>query len=132
MCRLRPRRTLCSSTRMEVTMAVTEIDALKGAHRATWAAGDYAAVAEMIDEVPPRHLLEAVGIEPGHEVLDVATGTGNAALQAASAGARVTGLDLTPELFETARHRARELDVVVDWIEGDAEELPFEDDRFDR
>lgn len=113
-------------------MAVTEVDALKGVHRATWAAGDYAAVAEIIDEVPPRHLLEAVGIEPGQEVLDVATGTGNVALRAAQAGARVTGLDLTPELFETARRRARDLDVVVDWVEGDAEALPFEDDAFDR
>ncbi|NUR77703.1 MAG: methyltransferase domain-containing protein [Thermoleophilia bacterium] len=113
-------------------MAVTEIDALKGAHRSTWAAGDYAAVAEIIDDVPPRHLLGAVGIEPGQDVLDVATGTGNVALRAAAAGARVTGLDLTPELFETARLRARSLDVVIDWVEGDAEQLPFEDASFDR
>jgi SAM-dependent methyltransferase len=113
-------------------MAVTEVDALKSVHRTIWASGDYAAVAEIIDEVPPTHLLEAVGIEPGQEALDVAAGTGNVALRAAVAGAHVTGVDLTPELFETARRRARDLDVDVDWVEGDAEELPFEDDRFDR
>jgi SAM-dependent methyltransferase len=62
-------------------------------------------------------------------VLDVATGTGNIALRAAAAGAHVIGLDLTPELFETARRRAAEQSVVIDWIEGDAEELPFEDGR---
>src|SRR5215210_4661414 len=131
--RLLGRCTLLPSTREGgIEMAVTEIDALKGAHRATWAAGDYAAVAEVIDEVPPRHLLDAVGIEPGQDVLDVATGTGNVALRAAAAGASATGLDLTPELFATARRRARELEVAIDWVEGDAEELPFEDDRFDR
>jgi SAM-dependent methyltransferase len=113
-------------------MAVTELDTLKNVQRATWAAGDYAAVAEVIDEVPPRHLLDLVDIEPRHEVLDVATGTGNAALRAAAAGADVIGLDLTPELFVTARRRAGTLGVTVGWVEGDAEELPFEDARFDR
>jgi ubiquinone/menaquinone biosynthesis C-methylase UbiE len=113
-------------------MSTTEIDALKSVHRATWASGDYAAVAELIDEVPPRHLLAAVGVSPNHDVLDVATGTGNVALRAAAAGARVVGLDLTPDLFECARRRAETLDVAVDWIEGDAEELPFENASFDR
>ena len=85
---------------------MTAIADLKQAHRATWAAGDYAAVAERIDEAPPRDLLARVGGAPGQEVLDVATGTGNIALRAASAGAQVVGLDLTPELFATARRRA--------------------------
>lgn len=111
---------------------MTAVADLKHAHRATWAAGDYAAVAELIDEAPPRDLLERVDVAPGQEVLDVATGTGNIALRAAAAGARVVGLDLAPELFGTARRRAEELGVTVDLVEGDAEELPFEDDRFDR
>jgi len=105
---------------------------LKQVHRATWAAGDYAAVAEMIDEAPPRDLVAKAGLRPGQEVLDVATGTGNIALRAAEAGAQVIGLDLTPELFETARRRAAERGVHVDWVEGDAEQLPFEEERFDR
>ena len=105
---------------------------LKRVHRTTWAAGDYAAIAELIDEVPPRHLLFGVAPEAGEELLDVATGTGNVALRAAAAGVQVVGLDLTPELLDIARRRAEAQDVVIDWVAGDAEELPFEDERFDR
>ena len=111
---------------------MTAVADLKRVHRATWAAGDYAAVAEVIDAVPPRDLLDRVGVEPSMSVLDVATGTGNVALRAAAAGAHVVGLDLAPELFATARRRAEAYDVVVDWLEGDAEWLPFEDGSFDR
>jgi SAM-dependent methyltransferase len=111
--------------------AMTPVTDLKRTHRAIWAAGDYAAVAELIDEAPPRDLLARLDISPGQDVLDVATGTGNLALRAAAAGAQVVGLDLTPELLETARRRAAASDVTVDWIEGDAEELPFEDESFD-
>jgi SAM-dependent methyltransferase len=111
---------------------MTAVAELKHTHRAVWAAGDYAAVAEHIDEVPPRDLLHRVGITAGDDVLDVATGTGNVAIQAARAGAQVTGLDLTPELLVTARRRADQPDVLVEWVEGDAEALPFDDARFDR
>jgi SAM-dependent methyltransferase len=111
---------------------MTAVADLKRTHRATWAAGDYAAVAELIDEVPPLDLIARLEITPGQEVLDVATGTGNIALRAAAAGAQVVGLDLTPELFDTARRRAEDHGVAVDWVEGDAEDLPFEDERFDR
>lgn len=104
---------------------------MKAGHRVTWAAGDYAAVAEMIDEVPPAHLLQVAGIAAGEDVLDVATGTGNVALRAAAADARVVGLDLTPELFASARERASAWDVEVDWLEGDAEALPFAAESFD-
>ena len=107
------------------------VEELKRTHRATWAAGDYAAVAERINETPPRDLLERVAVRPGEDVLDVATGTGNIALPAAAAGAQVVGLDLTPELFDTARRRAASQDVTVDWVEGDAEHLPFADESFD-
>jgi SAM-dependent methyltransferase len=104
---------------------------LKRVHRSTWAAGDYAAVAEVIDDVPPRDLFDRVEVRPGEDVLDVATGTGNLAIRAAAAGAQVVGLDLAPELFETAWRRADEWGVAVDWVEGDAEELPYEDESFD-
>jgi SAM-dependent methyltransferase len=113
-------------------MVTLDIQTLKVSHRATWAAGDYAAVAELIDDVAPSHLIRAAGVAPGHEVLDVATGTGHVAVRAAAAGADVVGLDLTPELFETARPRATRLGVAVDWVEGDAEAIPFEDASFDR
>jgi SAM-dependent methyltransferase len=111
---------------------MTPVAELKRVHRATWAAGDYASVAMVIDEAPPRHLLAHAHVAPGHEVLDVATGTGNIAIRTAAAGAHTTGLDLTPELFATARRRAEQHGVSVEWLEGDAEDLPFEDDRFDR
>jgi SAM-dependent methyltransferase len=111
---------------------MTAVADLKLVHRATWAAGDYASVAEVIDEAPPRDLLARADVAPGHDVLDVATGTGNIAIRTAAAGARTIGLDLTPELFETARRRAAEHGVDVEWIEGDAEDLPFEDESFDR
>lgn len=113
-------------------MTTIDVDDLKRIHRATWAAGDYAAVAEAITEEVAPKLLDRVGIDPDQTVLDVATGTGNVALRASAAGASVTALDLTPELFETARRRAHELGVEVAWVEGDAEELPFEDGTFDR
>ena len=110
---------------------MTTLTDLKHTHRATWEAGDYAAVAEHIDAVPPRDLLNRIAIAPGQDVLDVATGTGNVALRAAAAGAHVVGLDLAPELFVAARRRATEYRVTVEWIEGDAEELPFDDASFD-
>ena len=123
---------MCGWPAERTLLSMTTVTDLKRTHRATWAAGDYAAVAEIIDEAPPRDLLARMDITPGHAVLDVATGTGNIALRAAAAGAQVVGLDLTPELFEAARRRAVTYDVAVDWIEGDAEDLPFEDQSFDR
>ena len=123
---------MCAWPRERRLPAMTAITDLKQIHRATWAAGDYATVAEQIDDAPPRDLLAHMDIAPGAEVLDVATGTGNVALKAARAGAQVVGLDLTPELFTTARRRAEQLAVSVDWVEGDAEDLPYEDECFDR
>src|SRR5262249_43443915 len=65
------------------------------------------------------------------EVLDLACGTGNAAIRAAQAGARVVGVDLTPELFDAARKRATATGVEVEWLLGDAEALAFVDESFD-
>jgi SAM-dependent methyltransferase len=109
-----------------------ELQDLKQIHRATWAAGDYAAVSDAITDSVAPNLIERVGVDPDHDVLDVATGTGNVALLAAETGARTVGLDLTPELFDTARRRAEQRGVEIDWIAGDAEELPFADASFDR
>jgi SAM-dependent methyltransferase len=100
------------------------------AARAMWAAGDYDAIASLIWDVGGR-IVRRLGVRPGEDVLDVACGTGNAAIPAAQAGGRVVGIDLTPELFAAARNRAASARVVIDWIEGDAEALPFADARFD-
>ena len=100
--------------------------------RSTWATGDYDAMmrTEGLYAVGDR-LSRAVEIRHGETVLDVACGTGNAAIPAAQAGGRVTGLDLTPELLEVGRQRADQAGVEVAFQEGDAEQLPFDDASFD-
>lgn len=98
--------------------------------RATWAAGDYDAIVDYIWGVG-ADLVARVGVGPEDRVLDVACGTGNATIPAAATGARTVGLDLTPELLDGARRRAQSAGVDVEWVEGDAEALPFEDGSFD-
>ena len=112
-------------------MSAPDIDDLKARQRATWSAGNYDAIAQFLGSIGET-VVEAAAIEPGMTVLDVATGAGNAAIPAARAGGRVTGLDLTPELLDHARRRAAEAEVEIDWVEGDAEALAFEDASFDR
>lgn len=104
---------------------------LKGRHRAMWASGDYPSMVEtFLLPLGPR-LVEACGIGPGMRVLDVASGTGNAALPAAQLGAAVTASDLTPELLEAGRRRAEAAGLELDWVQADAERLPFDDASFD-
>ena len=99
--------------------------------RAVWAAGDYPSIVYKIEEMG-RDVVERVAIAEGERVLDIGCGAGNnATIPAAKAGAKVTGLDLTPELLEAARENAAEAGVEIEWVEGDAEQLPFEDDSFD-
>jgi SAM-dependent methyltransferase len=76
-------------------------------------------------------LAKRAGVRSGQRVLDVACGTGVVSVTAARLGARVTGLDLTPELLERARENARIAGVEIDWHEGDVEKLPFADAAFD-
>ena len=78
---------------------------LKDAHRRTWASGDYPLIAELVTDVGETVVARAA-IESGTDVLDVAAGSGNAAIPAALKGARVIASDLTPELFEAGRRRA--------------------------
>ncbi len=108
-----------------------DVNGVKEGQRRMWAAGNYHEVSRMIQGVADL-LVERIGAGPGLELLDVATGTGNVAVPAAEAGARVTGLDLTAELLQVARARAEQAGVDVRFVEGDAEELPFESDSFDR
>lgn len=97
-----------------------------------WSTGDYADVCQrMIPDLGAR-LVEIAEVAPGDDVLDVATGTGNAALPAAAAGATVTGLDITPALLAVAARQAAAACVNITWIHGDAQALPFPDESFDR
>jgi SAM-dependent methyltransferase len=108
-----------------------QLDEFKTRVRATWDAGDYATLSERIADVGELVAARA-GIERGMRVLDVACGTGNAATPAARAGGRVTGLDLVPKLLEQGRAKAEREGLEIEWVEGDAEELPFENAAFDR
>lgn len=104
---------------------------LKARHRAMWASGDYPSMVETFLEPLGPRLVEVAGIGPGMRVLDVASGTGNAAVPAAATGAEVVASDLTPELFDAGRARADAQGVELEWVEADAESLPFEDASFD-
>jgi ubiquinone/menaquinone biosynthesis C-methylase UbiE len=111
-------------------MAV-DVAGFKQVQRMIWSAGDYPDIAQRIESAAEQ-VVSAADVRSGHDVLDVATGSGNVAILCAQRGASVTGLDLTPELFEAAGRRAAAANVKCDWIEGDAEELPFPDESFDR
>jgi ubiquinone/menaquinone biosynthesis C-methylase UbiE len=104
---------------------------LKTAVRAMWALGDYHRFAtELVWELGPV-LVAACGISAGHRVLDVAAGSGNVAIRAAATGATVVASDLTPENFEAGRREARAQGLELEWVEADAEALPFDDGEFD-
>ncbi|WP_197373908.1 class I SAM-dependent methyltransferase [Mycolicibacterium baixiangningiae] len=104
---------------------------LAAKHRAMWASGDYPRLAaDLVAPLGPV-LVEALGIGTGDRVLDVAAGTGNAAIPAARTGAAVTASDLTPELLEHGRAVADKEGVELEWREADAHALPFGDNDFD-
>jgi SAM-dependent methyltransferase len=114
-----------------MSVQLDEYDEYKARQRDLWSAGDYALLSERIADVGELTAMRAE-LEPGLEVLDVACGAGNASLPAARIGARVTGVDLAPALLERGRTKAEREGVEITWVEGDAEELPFPDDSFDR
>lgn len=117
---------------MPASPAANDADrTLKTRHRAMWASGDYPTLAsDLIWELGPR-VVDAAEVRPGDRVLDIAAGSGNAAIPAALRGATVVASDLTPELFDVGRRVAAETGAELDWREADAEALPFADGEFD-
>jgi SAM-dependent methyltransferase len=114
-----------------MSVDVTGDAELKARHRVMWGKGDYP---RMVDTflLPIGHaLVEAAQIRPGTRVLDVAAGTGNASVPAAQRGARVTASDLTPELLAAGARRPDVEGLDIEWVEADAEHLPFEDGSYD-
>jgi SAM-dependent methyltransferase len=101
---------------------------LKARQREMWSS--FAPTATFTTPVA-AHLVAFAGIQKDDRVLDVGTGTGVAAITAARTGAWVTGLDLTPGLLEVAQENSRLAGLEVEWMQGDAENLPFPDGRFD-
>jgi ubiquinone/menaquinone biosynthesis C-methylase UbiE len=105
---------------------------LKEKAKATWALGSYNDIAAFLSPMS-AHLVRAAGVSRGEHVLDVACGTGITAITACRTGAKVTGIDFTPELLERAKEEAALVGVTegIEWKHGDAEDLPFPDNSFD-
>jgi SAM-dependent methyltransferase len=112
-------------------MAVTPVPALEAFKAAQKEGWKHFAPLESFTTPPAARLVRFAGVRSGQRVLDVACGTGVVAITAALRGAKVSGLDLTPELLERARENAKVGGVDIDWREGDAEQLPFADGEFD-
>lgn len=104
---------------------------LKAKHRAMWGSGDYPLMVDTFLLPIGQRLVEAAGIKQGQKVLDVAAGTGNASIPAAQRGAQVTASDLTPDLLAAGAKRPDADGLGIEWVEADAENLPFEDESFD-
>jgi ubiquinone/menaquinone biosynthesis C-methylase UbiE len=115
----------------ETSDAEADAGDLKATTRALWALGDYHRFATRTVWGLGPVLVEACEISAGQRVLDVAAGTGNTAIRAAVTGAHVVASDLTPENFEAGRREARTHGVELEWVEADAEALPFDDGEFD-
>ena len=106
------------------------LEALKARQQKTWASGDFGVIASRIHASAER-LVESADLQAGWRVIDVATGTGNAALAAARCGCEVVGVDYVPALLAQGRARAQAEGLDVEFREGDAEALPFADGAFD-
>lgn len=107
------------------------IDTLADTHRAMWALGDYALMAEEVMAPLGPILISAAGIGPGTRVLDVAAGSGNISLPAARTGASVVSTDLTPELLQRSQARAAQQELTLQYQQANAQDLPFGDGEFD-
>jgi SAM-dependent methyltransferase len=97
----------------------------------TWGAGEYPLMGQRLKGGAQR-TVDLARVAPGDRVLDLACGTGNAALMAAARGAQETvGVDAEPALLEVAAQRSAEMDLTIRWIEGDVQALPLADGAFD-
>ena len=109
---------------------MTDLAIVKEHQQGAWAAGDFSMFATTIVIVSER-LCETVDLRAGQRVLDVACGSGNTAIAAARRGCDVVGVDFVPGLLERGRERARAERLDIEFVEGDAEDLPFPDGSFD-
>jgi ubiquinone/menaquinone biosynthesis C-methylase UbiE len=113
-----------------MNLDVQDMESARMRIKSIWSSGDFGKIAESIQ----THADEFVGrlpIIPGLRVLDVASGTGNLSVPAAQRGAKVSGLDIAPNLVAAAKARATGAGLNIDFQEGDAEQLPYDDAAFD-
>jgi ubiquinone/menaquinone biosynthesis C-methylase UbiE len=103
---------------------------LKQRLRASWMAGDFGQIARL-NAQGAEDFVARLNLKPGTKVLDVACGTGNQSIPAARTGAQVIGLDIAPNLLEQARQRAVSENLKIEFVEGDAEKLPYPAGQFD-
>ena len=118
-----------SSTR-SLNVVGVDLAAVKARQQQTWASGDFAVIGTTLQLVG-ESLCEAADLQAGSRVLDVACGNGNAALAAAHRFGNVVGIDYVPALLQRARERAAAERLTIDFVEGDAEALPFPEGSFD-
>jgi SAM-dependent methyltransferase len=111
-----------------VTPVATDPQTLRA--KATWMAGDFGRIAKSYEQ-GAAEFVKRLNFGPGARVLDVACGTGNLTIPIALSGARVTGIDLAPNLIDQARAWAMEQDLTIWFEEGDVEEMPYKDGAFD-
>ena len=107
-----------------------DVEKLKQQSRTGWSMGEYAGLSQMLRPAADA-LCEACAVSAGQEVLDVAAGDGNFAIACAREGASVVASDIAPGMVEQGRARTEAEGYDVGWVEADAENLPFEDARFD-
>jgi SAM-dependent methyltransferase len=110
--------------------AIVDLSAVKTRQQAMWASGNFAVIGTTL-QIVGESLCEAVDLQAGSRVLDVACGNGNASLAAARRWCKVTGVDYVPELLRNAEGRARAEGLDVEFVLGDAERLPLPDAHFD-
>jgi ubiquinone/menaquinone biosynthesis C-methylase UbiE len=107
-----------------------DLRAVTQVQQKVWSEGDFARIGALAQIVGER-LCESVAVLPGERVLDVACGAGNAALAAARRFGDVVGMDYVPALLERGRQRAAADGLEIEFVEGDAQALPFEDASFE-
>jgi len=115
---------------MTPTKTVSDLAQVKERQQQMWASGDFHAVATLIQPVADV-LCDAVDLQAGWRVLDVACGSGNAAIAAARCGCDAVGIDYVPALLARGRRRAEAEGLSIELLEGDAEAIPLPDRSFD-
>jgi ubiquinone/menaquinone biosynthesis C-methylase UbiE len=122
--------TITATTSTPASTPTPDLAAIKQRQQATWASGDYHMIGTQI-LIVSEALIEALDLHSTERLLDVATGSGNAALAAARRGVEAVGADYVPALLDRARRRADAEGVTATFVDGDAEALPFDDASFD-